>query len=40
MAMDTFIKIDGIEGEARDKDHGKEIDVLSWSWGCTQSGYA
>ena len=38
MAVDMFIKIGDIEGEARDKTHGKEIDVLSWSWGMSQSG--
>lgn len=35
MAVDIFLKIDGITGEARDKAHGGEIDVLSWSWGMT-----
>lgn len=38
MAIDIFIKIDGIEGEARDKAHKNEIDVLAWSWGMSQSG--
>jgi len=38
MAVDMFIKIDGIEGESKDKTHGKEIDVLAWSWGVSQSG--
>ena len=37
MAVDMFLKIDGVEGEASDHKHGKEIDVLSWSWGMTQS---
>ena len=40
MAVDMFLKIDGVEGEARDSKHKNEIDVLSWSWGMTQSGYA
>ena len=35
---DMYIKIDGIDGEARDKDHGGEIDVLAWTWGMSQSG--
>jgi len=35
---DMYLKLDGIEGESRDKDHGGEIDVLSWSWGMSQSG--
>ena len=38
MAVDMFLKIEGVEGEARDKDHENEIDVLSWNWGMTQSG--
>ena len=38
MAVDMFIKIDGVDGESKDKSHGDEIDVLSWSWGMSQSG--
>ncbi len=38
MASDMYLKIDGIEGEARDETHGDEIDVLAWSWGMSQSG--
>lgn len=37
-AVDYFLKIDGMEGESGDKTHKKEIEVLSWSWGETQSG--
>jgi type VI secretion system secreted protein Hcp len=40
MAVDMFMKIDGVTGESRDKTHGKEIDVLAWSWGMSQSGTA
>ena len=40
MAVDMFIKIGSLEGEARDKAHGKEIDVLAWSWGASNSGSA
>lgn len=40
MAMDQFIKLDGIKGEAGDDKHGGEIDVLSWSWGLSNSGSA
>lgn len=40
MAIDMFIKIGNIEGESRDAKHAKEIDVLSWSWGMSQSGTA
>ena len=38
MAVDMFLKLDGIEGEAQDAVHHKEIDVLAWSWGASQSG--
>lgn len=38
MAVDAFLKIDGIEGESVDKSHGKEIDILAWSWGLAQGG--
>ncbi len=33
MAVNMFLKVDGIKGEARDAKHKDEIDVLSWSWG-------
>jgi type VI secretion system secreted protein Hcp len=36
--FDAFLKIDGVEGESTDDAHGKEIDVLSYSWGATQPG--
>ena len=35
---DFFLKIDGIDGESADGKHKGEIDLLSWSWGETQSG--
>lgn len=38
MAVDMFIKIGSIEGESKDSKHAKEIDVLAWSWGMSQSG--
>lgn len=38
MAVDMFIKIGDIKGESHDEKHKDEIDVLSWSWGMTQSG--
>ena len=38
MAVDMFLKIDGLEGESADDKHGKEIDVLAFSWGMNQSG--
>jgi type VI secretion system secreted protein Hcp len=37
MAVDYFIKFDGIKGESTDSKHKGEIDVESWSWGETQS---
>ena len=40
MAMDIFIKIADIKGEAQDDKHKEEIDVLAWSWGLNQSGSA
>ena len=38
MAVDIFAKIDGIKGESLDDKHKDEVEVLSWSWGVTQSG--
>jgi len=38
MAVDMFMKLNGIDGESKDDSHSGEIDVLSWSWGMTQSG--
>lgn len=38
MAVDMFLKLGEIKGEARDKAHKDEIDVLAWSWGMSQSG--
>ena len=40
MAVDMFMKIDGVDGESKDKKHTKEIDVMSWSWGMSNSGSA
>ena len=38
MAVDAFLKIDGVDGESKDKIHKGEIEVLSFSWGITVSG--
>jgi type VI secretion system secreted protein Hcp len=39
MAVDMFLKIEGeIKGEAQDKAHKGDIDVLAWSWGMSNSG--
>jgi type VI secretion system secreted protein Hcp len=37
MPFDGFLKISGIEGESKDSKHGKEIDVLNFTYGVTQS---
>ena len=38
MAVDTFAKIGDIKGESLDAKHKDEVEVLSWSWGVSQSG--
>jgi len=38
MAVDIFIKIDGIPGESTDRDHRDEIEASSYSWGETNTG--
>jgi type VI secretion system secreted protein Hcp len=38
MAVDMFLKLTGIDGESGDSAHAGEIEVLSWSWGASQSG--
>ena len=38
MAVDMFLKLDGIKGESQVKGHEDEIDVESFSWGLSQSG--
>src|ERR1700730_4264405 len=40
MAVDIFLKINGVDGESADDKHKKEIDVLAWSWGMSNSGSA
>lgn len=40
MAFDCFLKIEGIPGESADAKHKGEIDLLSYSFGATQSGSA
>jgi type VI secretion system secreted protein Hcp len=37
MAVDYFLKIDGIPGESTDSKHNDEINIHSWSWGETQA---
>jgi type VI secretion system secreted protein Hcp len=36
-AMDFYLKIDGIPGESNDDKHQDEIEVLSWTWGATNT---
>ncbi|QNB14634.1 Hcp family type VI secretion system effector [Paraburkholderia tropica] len=36
MAQDIFIKINGIDGEAKDAAHQSEIEVTSWGWHISQ----
>ena len=38
MASDIFAKIGDIKGESLDDNHKDEIDVMSYSWGVTQTG--
>jgi type VI secretion system secreted protein Hcp len=38
MAVDVFLKLGDIKGESKDATHKGEIDVLSWSWGVSQTG--
>jgi type VI secretion system secreted protein Hcp len=40
MAVDMFLKLDGVKGESKDQAHTQEIDVLSWSSGMSNSGSA
>jgi len=38
MAVDIFLKLDGIEGESKDNKHKGEIELESFSWGASNSG--
>ncbi len=37
MATDMYLKIEGVEGESMRGEHEKEIQILSWSFGGTNS---
>lgn len=37
-SVDYFLKIGGIDGESTDAMHKGEIEILSWSWGETNTG--
>jgi type VI secretion system secreted protein Hcp len=38
MSVNYFAKLSGIDGESQDSKHKGEIDVLSYSWGVSQTG--
>lgn len=38
MAVDMFLKLDGIKGESQDAKHAGEIHIESFSWGLSQTG--
>ena len=38
MAVDMFLKLDGIKGESADHKHKDEIHIESFSWGLSQTG--
>ncbi len=38
MAVDMFLDLKDVPGESKDDKHKDKIDVLAWSWGCSQSG--
>jgi type VI secretion system secreted protein Hcp len=38
MAADIFAKLGNIKGESLDSKHNDEVEVLSWSWGVSQTG--
>ena len=40
MAFDAFLKFEEIQGESTDKTHPGEIEVMSFSWGVTNTGSA
>lgn len=40
MAVDMFLKLEGINGESEDGKHAKEIDIIGWNWGMSNTGTA
>jgi type VI secretion system secreted protein Hcp len=38
MAADIFLKLGDFKGESQDTKHKDEIELLSWSWGVSQTG--
>jgi type VI secretion system secreted protein Hcp len=37
MAVDYFLKLDGVEGESSDANFKNQIQLMSWSWGASQT---
>src|ERR1700730_17378860 len=37
MAYDAFLKLDGVTGESQKPNHSGEIDIMSFSWGASNS---
>jgi type VI secretion system secreted protein Hcp len=37
MASDMFLEIEGIKGESADDKHKDQIELMSWSWGLSQT---
>ena len=37
MAYDAFLKLDGVKGESQKQNHAGEIDLMSFSWGASNS---
>ncbi len=38
-AVDLYLKLEGVTGESKDKDHKDEMELQSWSWGVANQGY-
>lgn len=38
MAIDMFMKVDGVTGESKDSNHTGWTDITSFSWGASQRG--
>lgn len=38
MAVDMFLKLEGVPGESKDQKLSDHIEILSFSWGATQQG--
>lgn len=36
MAVDYFLKLDGIQGESVDANHKDEVQLMGWGWGGSQ----